>query len=190
MAKNKVKFYLKNAYYAPATIGDGGEITYETPVRIPGAVSISTSPEGDQVTLRADGIDYYVGNSNNGYSGDVEFALIPDQFRQDCLGETLEEEDKVLTEKADAEIKPFAFLFEIAADAKNVRHCLYMCYATRPSIEAENPDSKEAKTETLTIKAVPRETDMLVKAKTGDETTETVYNGWYTAVYVPGGETA
>ena len=183
--KNKVKFSLKRAYYAPATVSEDGKVSYGTPVRIPGAVSISLSAEGDQNVLRADGIDYYVANSNNGYSGDVEFALIPDDFCQACLGETLETTDKVLIEKADAETKPFAFLFEIDGDKKATRHAMYMCYASRPSVEAENPEGREAKTESVTIKAVARESDNMVKVKTTKDTPDTVYNGWYTAVYLP-----
>ena len=62
---NKVKFYLKRAYYAPAEIADDGTVTYQTPIRMPGAVSISFSPEGDLISLRADGCDYYTGADYN-----------------------------------------------------------------------------------------------------------------------------
>ena len=44
-------------------------------------------------------------------------------------------------------------------------------------------------TETLTIKARPM-ADGYVKAKTGDSTTETVYNNWYKSVYLPAASTA
>lgn len=39
-------------------------------------------------------------------------------------------------------------------------------------------------TETLTVKARPM-ADGYVKAKTGDSTTDTVYNNWYKKVYLP-----
>ena len=39
-------------------------------------------------------------------------------------------------------------------------------------------------TETLTVKARPLASGY-VKAKTGDSTTETVYNNWYKSVYEP-----
>lgn len=185
MKKNKVKFKLRCAYYSKATIADDGEITYAAPVRIPGAVSLSLSPEGDTVALKADACDYYVGASNNGYSGDAEFALIPDSFKTDCIGETKVETDNVYLEHDSAQPSPFAFLFEFEGDVKNTRHVLYMCYASRPAVEAENPDNREPKTESLTIKAVPREIDGLIKAKTGEDTPDTTYNGWYTNVYVP-----
>ena len=39
-ARNKVEFGLRNVHYAVITEGDDGAITYGTPTKIPGAVSI------------------------------------------------------------------------------------------------------------------------------------------------------
>ena len=83
MASNKVKFGLKNVHYALLTDGDG-TITYETPVPIPGAVSMSLAPQGETNTFYADNIAYYVSTANTGYQGDLEIAVIPDSFRRTC----------------------------------------------------------------------------------------------------------
>ena len=75
--------------------------------------------------------------------------------------------------------------FEFDGDIRKIRHVLYNCTASRPTIESKtNEDEKEVQTETLTIKARPM-ADGCVKAKTGDTTTETVYNNWYKSVYQP-----
>ena len=180
--ENKVKFALKKCYYAKVTIADDGTETYGTPVRIPGAVSISLSQKGSLQNLRADGIDYYTASSKDGYDGDVEFAKIPDDFKRDILGET-EDENKVMIETTDDVDNYFSLLFEFNGDKNAVKHVLYRCKASSPAIEGENPDNnKTPKTEKLSIQAMPRE-DGKIKASTRGTTTESVVNGWYTTVY-------
>ena len=87
---NKVKYNLKNVHAAKLTKGEDGSYTYETPKAIPGAVSISLDAEGDSSPFYADGIVYFRSVSNNGYSGDLEIALIPEWFRTDILKEELD----------------------------------------------------------------------------------------------------
>ena len=186
---NKVKYNLKNAHYALLTLGEDGKVTYGTPVPMPGSVSLSLDANGEPENFYADGIAYYVINNNMGYDGDLELALIPEGFRTDVLKETLDNKG-VLIENSDAELAQFALLFEFDGDVRHIRHVLYNCSASRPGIEGKtNEDSKEVQTETLTIKARPM-ADGYVKAKTGDSTTETVYNNWYKSVYLPAASTA
>ena len=47
-----------------------------------------------------------------------------------------------------------------------------------------NEEEIEVQTETLAITAAPL-ANGYVKARTGDSTTDTVYTGWYTSVYMP-----
>lgn len=184
MPKNKVKYNLKNAHYAMQKIGDDGAVTFETPVPLPGAVSISLDANGEPENFYADGIAYYVINNNMGYDGDLELALIPEDFRVSALNETLDEK-KVLLENANAELNPFALLFEFDGDIRHIRHVLYNCSASRPGISGKtNEESREVQTETLTIKATPMASG-IVKAKTGDTTDETTYANWYKSVYMP-----
>lgn len=183
--ENKVRFNLKDVHYAKLTVGSDGNVTYETPVAIPGAVSLSLSPEGDATPFYADGIKYYVSAANNGYSGDLEVALVPDSFRTDILGEIIDTNSKVMIENANAIPAQFALLFQFDGDQKAIRHVLYNCTVTRPSIEgATTNESREVATETLTIDASPLE-DGMIKAKTGSETTEGVYAAWYDSVWMP-----
>ena len=83
---NKVKFGLKNCHYAKATLNPTtNAVTFATPVAIPGAVNLSLDPEGDTEPFYADDMVYYTTTANNGYSGDLEIALLPDSFRKDIL---------------------------------------------------------------------------------------------------------
>ncbi|MCW6664260.1 phage tail protein [Aerococcaceae bacterium NML191219] len=182
---NKVKYNLKNVHAAKLTRSTSGTFSYETPKPIPGAVSISLDAEGDSSPFYADGIVYFRSTSNNGYSGDLEIALIPEWFRTDILKEELDT-NGVLVEKANiTETEKFALLFEFDGDVKSIRHVLYNCSASRPSIESETKEeSIEPGTETLSLTADPRE-DGLVKSRTGDITQDTTYQNWYKTVYVP-----
>ena len=189
MAKNKVKYNLKNTHYAVQTEGVDGEITFGTPVPIKGSVSIALDAQGEISPFYADGIVFYKTASNNGYEGDLEVALLPESFRTDVLGETLDSK-KVLIENADAVQKSFALLFEFDGDQKAIRHVLYNCAATRPSIESETKeDTVEPTTETLTISATALPNGKK-KKKTSDETDPQTYDGWYKTVYVPTEEAA
>ena len=184
MPDNKVKYNLKNAHYALLTFGNDGTPSFGTPVPMPGSVSIALDANGEPENFYADGIAYYVINNNMGYDGDLELALIPEGFRTDVLHETLDA-NGVLIEDANAELAAFALLFEFDGDRKHIRHVLYNCSASRPGIEGKtNEDSKEVQTETLSVKATPLP-DGKVKAKTGNTTNATAYNGWYNAVYLP-----
>ena len=184
---NKVKYNLKNVHAAKLTETkspeSGTTYSYSTPKAVPGAVSISLSAEGDTSPFYADGIVYFRTTSNNGYSGDLELALIPEWFCTEILGETLDEKG-VLVERSDvSESVKFALLFEFDGDVNAIRHVLYNCSASRPSIESQaKEDTVEPGTETLTLTADPR-ADGLVKARTGDTTDKETYSGWYAAVY-------
>ena len=128
---------------------------------------------------------YFRSTANNGYSGDLEIALIPEWFRTEILQE-VKDNNGVLVEHSDVtESVYFALLFEFDGDIKAIRHVLYNCTASRPSIESETKEETiEPGTETLSLTADPRE-DGLVKSRTGDDTTDSVYRNWYQAVYVP-----
>lgn len=188
MAKNKVKYGLKNVYYALATIDENtNTATYGTPKPWLGGVSLSLEQQGDTTKFRADNIDYWVGTSNNGYSGDLESALIPETFKIDVLGD-LEDSNGVLVEDAGAKTVHFALMFQFEGDAKATRHVLYNCTATRPSVSGQTTEETiEPQTETVTITAVAIHNSGLdkdlVKGRVSQD--EAQYTTWFDAVYQP-----
>ena len=182
--KNKVKFNICSVHYALITVDDNGDVTFGTPVAMPGAVSLSLEPNGEPSNFYADGYAYYTISNNMGYEGDLELAMVPESFRTDVLKESLDD-NSVLVESANVETANFALLFEFDGDVKKIRHVLYNCSAARPNIESStNEEEIEVQTETLALTAAPL-ANGYVKARTGDSTTDEVYNGWYANVYMP-----
>ena len=130
---NKVKYNLKNVHAAKMTetVTDGvTTFTYATPKAIPGAVSISLDAEGESSPFYADGIVYFRTVTNNGYSGDLEIALIPEWFRTKILQETLDSKGVLMENSGIGESVKFALLFEFDGDVNAIRHVLYNCTAT------------------------------------------------------------
>lgn len=188
---NKIKYGLSHVYYAVATIAANGSATYDTPVAIPGAVSMSLDPQGENTPFYADNIEYWVGNGNTGYSGDLEFALIPESFRTDVLGE-IEDNKGVLVEDMNSAITHFALLFQFEGDVKATKHVMYNCTCTRPAAAGQTKgESIEPQTETLTVKAASVYNAALdkdvVKASCPESADTTTYNGWTSAVYQSAG---
>lgn len=180
MAENKVKFGLKNVYYAPITNG-----THGTPVAIPGAVSISLKAEGDKEEFYADNMKYYVSATNNGYSGTLELARIPEGMLESIFGMTLGSTSKVLTEDADADPAHFALLFQIDGDDNDELYVFYEVAPTRPEISSSTTNAqKNVQSCSIDITAVPFGSARRIMARTTKDTTTTVRTGWFTTVFV------
>ena len=73
--KNKVKFNICNVHYALITVDEDGDVTFGTPVAMPGAVSLSLEPNGEPSNFYADGYAYYTISNNMGYEGDLEKGI-------------------------------------------------------------------------------------------------------------------
>lgn len=177
---NKIKYGLRSVYYAKATPTTSGSLTYATPVAIPGAVNLSLSAEGETNPFYADDVIYFQTDANNGYSGTLEVALIPESFATDILGET--NSGGVYVEHSNVTPSEFALLFEFQGDVSATRHALFRCIASRPDISGATKEASiEPQTETLNITVMPRIDDFVVKAKC-PYTTTTPYTSWFEAV--------
>lgn len=184
---NKIMYGLKNVHYAVVTETTSDGVTtssYGTVKAWPGAVNISLSPEGSQDPFYADDSTYVMLNSNSGYSGSFESALIPEDVLTAVLGQTIDSDTGLVVENKNDTVKFIALMFEFAGDAKKRRFCFYRVNLARPEITSETVgDSIEPVTQTVDLTATPRPDDGMVKTYCNEG--DTAYSSFYDAVPVP-----
>ena len=183
---NKVRYGLKNIHIASVTVGANNAITFGTPVALPGAVNVEIAPRGETSDFYADDRIYFSGRSASGYDITAEVALVPDWFKKDYLG-MVEDDNGVLVESSGNVDAYFAFLFEFTGDVNAIRHALYYCKATAPTLSGATmgDGGAEPATTTVNITSMPRPDNNEVQASTGDNTDSAQYQAWYSAVYEP-----
>lgn len=183
MSKDKVKFNIKNVHIAPMTT-TGETPKWETPIKVPGAVSFALDPQGDVTPFYADGIVYYQSVANNGYTGDLEMALFPAEILKAIFQVKEGSASKVLTENANAEVVPFAMMFEEDGDVSGTKFVLYNCTATRPSRSySTSTGTKEPVTQKISVTASPLENGNIL-AMTQEDTPADIVTNWYKSVFV------
>ena len=174
-----------------STVVAAGTVGWGTPVAIPGAVNLTMNPEGGETAFYADNRKYYSRFTNNGYSGTLEMALVPDDVLAEMLG--WEVDDKgMLVEVADGQPKEFALLGQVLGDERNRRFVYYNCIASRPADNAATTtDTATPTTETLNITILPIDHNgkKIVKSVIEcDETNAAIFDGWFDEVQLPGQE--
>lgn len=188
MSKNKVTFGLDKVHIAFEDTSATEQPAWKTPIPIPGAVRWSEEPQGESTPFYADNMTYYVATSNNGYTGELEMANIPDEIRAEMLG-WLIDDNGMLVEIADAQPKKFALLGQVQGDKRNRRFVNYDCQVGRPSKERTTKgESVEPATDVMEVAVSPIEIDnrMIVR---GDielsDTNATAFNTFFDSVYKP-----
>lgn len=197
----KVFYGLSNVHYALLTEtvdADTGEVTssYGSPKAWPGAVNITLDPSGNPVIFSADNTAYYTIANNQGYEGDFECAMIPDDIRIDTLGNKKDDNGMIVETDKD-EVSYFALMFEFNTDKNPNRYVFYkVSLAQRPTVASETVDvtsDLSVKTEKVKFKAMPQTSETvidgikchLVKAFTGKNVDASAYDDFYSAVYTP-----
>lgn len=188
MAGNKVTFGLDKVHIAFMDESAPSQPAWSTPIPIPGAVRWTPETVGDSSTFYADNMAYFAITANNGYTGELEMALVPDSVLAELLGWEIDN-NGALIELANGIPKKFALLGQIQGDAKNRRFVYYDCQASRPAKERTTKgESIEVATDVLNLTVSPMEIEGKTVVK-GDlelsETNATAFNSFFTQVYTP-----
>lgn len=180
--ENKVTYGLENAHYAKLTFGVGGTPTFATPVPLAGSVEFKMDPETNSVEFAADNdSQYFTEDENNGYSGTLTIANMPLSFRQDILGEVINEKDGTITELADAKFSPFALLFQFDGDKTKTRHLIYYCNGSRATISSKTGKDISGVELPFKAKQLTVGGKKLIKTQTTSEES-TKYANWFKSV--------
>lgn len=180
----KITYGIKNVYYAPIVVSEGGVVTYGVPAALPGASEISLSTVGNPLSVYADNIVYAKFSVNNGYEGNLSVYSIPDAFARDHLGYKIDG-NGVLVEDSTAVLADFALLFEFNTDtAKTKRSVLYSVSASRPEINSTTKeDSIDPQPLSIPLTASPAFDTEYVKASVVGDSSNATWAGWFSSVY-------
>lgn len=192
MAENKVRFGLKNVYYAVLTeSADNANNVFGTPVAVPGAVSMTLDSNATDGTFYADNVTYFKTFANNGYTGSLEMARINDAMLEDIFGMTVDSTAKTIIEKTGVQPKPFALMFQIEGDQDEELYVFYRVVPTsKPSLGSSTiGEQVEPVTQTFEFQALPLVTGPAYQSgkimqRTTDQTTTAVRSAWFTAVQI------
>jgi phi13 family phage major tail protein len=140
---NRTEYGLSDCYYSVYANG-----TYQSPVRIPGAVSLEVSSGSTISTAKSRFFTLPVGCTVGGYSGTLEIANIPQSFFQDVLGYSVDSSGVVIEKNKKKKVH-FALLHQTKGTAENVRYCWYNCFC--PGVDFSRSQSMASIKIPLTI---------------------------------------
>ncbi len=183
---NKITYGLEQVHIALITNAETP--TWGTPTAVPGGVKFTPAPEGQESKFYADNGLYYTTQTNDGYKGELEMAIIPDAILKDIFGWKIDQ-NGMLVEVTDGVQKEFALMGQVKGDEKNRRFVYYRCKAVRAAKEHSTQAEKiDPKTDviSLIISPITIGADRVVKGVMElSETNATAYNAFFTAVTVP-----
>jgi phi13 family phage major tail protein len=185
---NKVTFGLEQVHIAFVDDASPSQPAWETPIPIPGAVRFTPTTVGETSTFYADNTAYYVSNSNNGYTSELEMADVPDAVKARMFGWQIDS-NGMLVEVSDGIAEKFALMGQVQGDQRNRRFVHYDCQASRPAKErTTTSETITPATDVINLAISPILIDgrMIVK---GDmelsDTNTAAYNAFFTAVTKP-----
>ena len=178
--ENTITFGLENVHWGKVTKSSTGTITYTKPEKMAGAVDLELNPVSTEIKLKADNIDYYVSESNEGYTGKMTFYNVTESFSEYVNG--LENKGDLTVEKSTSQSNPIALLFQMEGDKHATRFCLPQVVVKRPKFGTKTKNGADVNTVELEFTASPRSTDKAIRYKTNLNTSDEVYNKFFDEV--------
>ena len=186
VSKNKVEFGVKNVLMGTYTEASDGTVTLGSPVAVPGIRKMTKDVASEAVHLAGDDRDdYWEEDSENGGSGEFEFANVEDDFKVQFL-KYVQNADGGISHKETKQTSKVYVIFESDGDDHKKRHILYNVRLGALGRERNTKDGAKAPdvvTLPYTYKADPT-TGITDTSYTPDEA---MYTTMLTTPPVPGG---
>lgn len=179
---NKVEFGISNLHVCTYEVNNG-TVTLGTPLAVPGAVTLTLEPQGDDNTFYADNTAYWSQYSDNGFSGSVTVAMFPDEFKKQFLG-YIDLDDGGVAQIKGATKPSVCLMFQSEGDAEQRRGILYnvsLGNINRSYNTVE--DAVEVDTEEIDITVVGDNATKIVKVSY--DKTSAAYNTLFTTPPTP-----
>ena len=180
---NKVLFGVSNLHVGLYNVADDGTVTLGTPMHIPGTVNISLDAESEENKFYADNTTYYSSYSDNGFSGEIENALFPDNFKTQFMNYVALDNGGIAQIKG-MQNKPVYIMFQSEGDTEARRGIFYNVALGQITREyATTEDSVEPGTATLPFTVSGDNKTGIVRASYAPASS--AYNTLFTAPPVP-----
>ena len=199
MAK-KVQFGIKDVCVWPVTEGTDSTtqeptISFGTKIAIPGTTKLTLdSDASDASYFYADDMAYYIiPGKNNGRSGTIENALIPEEVMT-ALMDYIADENGNLVELVNSQTTYFAMAFSKETNDGDIRFVYYKCaFGKLPVSGDTTTDQATPETTAVGIKIVPPNKQFTLGGvkqpvlgnRTGASTTTASWNAWFTTPQLP-----
>lgn len=183
MAENKVVFGVSNLHFCTYDVAADGTVTLGTPLHLPGTVNISLDAESEQNTFYADNVQYWVGYSDNGYTGTIENANFTDEFKTQFLN-YVELTGGGIAQVKGQQNKTVAIMFQSEGDREARRGILYNVSLGAITREyATTEDTTEPQTATMDFTVSGDNKTGIIQA--AYKPADSAYNTLFTAPPVP-----
>lgn len=177
---------LKNLYYAVLSSDTSSGVTYGTPVKIAGAVSVDMNPSVNFATLYGDDAPFAADSSMSEIAVTIESCDLKLEDQAALLGQTVNTTTKELVAKASDAAPYVALMFEAKKHNGNTRYVKLLKGKFAPTQETMQTkgESVTYTTPKLEGRFVAREYDGEWKRVADSDNTEsaTLIAGWYSAV--------
>ena len=155
----KVRFGISDVYYAVMTESTASGVTtisYGSKKAIPGAVSLTLDVEGDTNDFYADNMVYASFDSNNGFSGTLTIADVPESVYTDLLGYYKDSTTSLLTELATTNEVYFGMMCKVSSNEDPIGFKFYKCALSRPAFAANTTtETIDPDTQELSLRVMP-----------------------------------